>query len=694
MQSQCSNLCSHCGQLFADSSFWDPPAQSNDSPSAYKSGAVMNRVFSEIQGSDCSMCQLICAALQREGCRRLPAPNRHIYFSRILYGKYTFQTSPVSTKIETPSISVKRTYRLRVSTVFQYGTLPDLEDERFFQRRTHISWDRTSYEGDIMLVKEEGDDDVLFHGRTLPQNLNIPLVKRWVGTCSERCASACNLERPDVDARPARVIDTKRLMVQEMPSTREYAALSYTWGRSDVTQFELTKENEPQLTKPGGLTEVYTEIPRTVRDAITLCRDLGIRYLWVDALCWGTGPGYSAEKQPGGIRKIFEAAYLTIVGNGPNSHYGLQGVRPHSSRPRRQILQTVGNLSLAVCKPSIDYSMMNTGWMKRKWTYDEWNVSRRLLILSDHQAFFCCETENKVYSEDTYSEPDQEAVISSDLPELDDFWSFYEGWDGGFDVYAAKAMEYSHRYVTKEDDLSAGFSGVKSKLQNTLGSTYHYDLPLRFFAQALCFSILSGRRRQSLKFPSWSWQGWIVSCPSGLDYHSRWGFEPIGHPVTYFCTSSVQGPGGFQFQMIYDGPDTATGVSSKSLAAEHPCPAVIDGLPDTLKPHLIAFKAPVFDLFMFRSGEEWNVAVQDGGEADQNVGTAILNLANEQTISGYFKVVFIGFSCSEREGESNEFLLVVEPSDYKHILRRVGSCVHLEPDKLEGRFKWEMVYLI
>ncbi|RLL99760.1 hypothetical protein CFD26_103473 [Aspergillus turcosus] len=556
-----------------------------------------------------------------------------------------------------------------------------------------------------MLLKEEGDTEELFHGRRLRKSLNIPLLKRWICTCSDRCRSEGDLQSPSATASPARVIDTRRLMIQQTPPNCDYAALSYTWGPENITQLELTKDNEPQLTKPGGLKGVRREIPRTIRHAIWLCRKLGINYLWVDALCRGKGDGYEGEKEIKDIPLIFAKACLTIVGNGRNSHRGLKGVESSHSPYRHQISRLVGHLSLAVSKPLIDQSMKNSGWKKRLWPFEEWFVSRRLLILADHQAFFCCKAKRMIYSEDTCSEVmgDSGPVISIDnLPQIDHFWSCHEGWDGGFDVYAAHAEEYANRYVTNEDDLSSGFDMVKRSLENKLGPQFHYNLPVEFFAQALCFAILSGRRRSSSKFPSWSWQGWNVSGQSvqpgysGLYYESRWGFKPLGPPATYFYTSKSSGLGSFQFESIYDRLRTGhEAVSPLFSDHEPPCPAIIEELPDALKEHLVAFSALTVELFTYKSDDDngdWVVAVQDGGQANEKVGSAILNLADDQTNKGYFKFVLIGFCCPHIDGEYNEFLLVVSPSGYENVFCRVGCCLSL--GKFRGRTKREMVYLI
>lgn len=702
MENLRSSLCPDCSSKFADAKFWDPPAHSGD---YYERGPIITRRFGDIKkSSDCPMCCLICAALQQRNDRSFPAQTECIYYSRVLYGRYTSQNSfsgiqqnenHISPK---PFSATKRTYRLRVSTVYQYGSLAETGDERCFQKRAYDNQDISSHEGDIMLLKNEGDKEQLFHGRKLHKSLNIPLVKEWINSCCEGCTPVGNLQSASATTSPARVINTRQLMIQEAPQCCNFAALSYTWGPKPFTQLQLTKENELQLTKPQGLEIFWARIPRTIQDAIDLCRQIGIEYLWVDALCLGKGAGYEGEKHTKDISNIFAKACLTIVGNGPDSHRGLMGVGSSCSPYRHQVSRLVGQLPLAVSKPHVDQSMSNSGWMQRLWTFDEWNVSRHLLILSYDQAFFCCKAAAMVYSEDTYSEVnlcDLVPVTSRDLPELDPFWSFYQDWDGGFDLYAAHAEEYANRHVTNEDDLSLGFSIVKKNLKNRLGSQFHYELPVESFAQALCFSILSGRRRSSSKLPSWSWQGWNVSGHCGLSYESRAGFEPLGPPNPFFYVDRSPISNSFRFVSTNNRPrpenDTAY---SKFPGNELPCALAIEKLPLELKGHLIAFGALTVDLYAYKGDRKWVVVLQDGIQDDEEIGHAIIDLPDEQSNKGYFKFVLVGFCYPEREGYLDGFLLVVTPSDYENIFCRVGCCLHLEIDKARVKVKHEMIYLI
>ncbi|GIC92963.1 uncharacterized protein Aud_009442 [Aspergillus udagawae] len=596
-----------------------------------------------------------------------------------------------------PRLSIKRTYRLRVSTSPQYESSPEILDERFLQERAYDNEDTTSHEGDIMLLKEEGDSEQLLHGRMLRKNLNIPLIKNWIRTCFKECKLEDAFHSQDATARPARVIDTRRLMIRRTPPDCEYVALSYTWGPKSITQLQLTKDNEPRLAKAQGLNEAWDMIPRTIQDAIDLCRRLGIRYLWVDALCRGKGDGYANEKAVKDIiSRIFANACLTIVANGPDSHYGLPGVRSSCSPWRCQVSRQVGQLSLAVAKHRIDQAMSNSGWRQRGWTYEEWLVSRHMLILADDQAFFCCRAGERIYSEDTYDEvplSDLKPVIFTDSPQIDEFWSFHKNWAGRFAEYAELSAEYANRHMTNEDDLSSGFGMTKKKLETWLGQQYYHDLPLDLFAQALCFAILKGRRRSSL--PSWSWQGWNVSGESGLDYESTWGFRPSEYLATFFYPSKSPISRGFEFELIAlrsrSGHEC---VSSLFPDNEPPCPLIIDALPTALKQQLLVISTRTVELFAYIDGEAWIVALQDGFQTLENVGDAILNLPDNRTNKGYFKFVFIGDCCPDKGGEWYKFFLVVAPCGYANVFCRVGCSVNIQFGKVEERLKHEMIYLI
>lgn len=90
------------------------------------------------------------------------------------------------------------------------------------------------------------------------------------------------------------------------PQDCEWAALSYCWGGH--SDFTLTTARLKAFQR--GMS--YNKFPKTIRDAILVTRSLGIKFLWVDALCiiqdsaedWG----YESTK----MCDVYKGAVITI----------------------------------------------------------------------------------------------------------------------------------------------------------------------------------------------------------------------------------------------------------------------------------------------------------------------------------------------------------------------------------------------
>jgi hypothetical protein len=105
--------------------------------------------------------------------------------------------------------------------------------------------------------------------------------------CLKEHSSCSNL--PLTSPLPTRVIDVgpsdgseePRLYIhaEEAQHEAKFAALSYCWGKTQ--NLTLTTENLDFMKEIIP----WDDIPLTIRDAIELTRGIGIRFLWVDALC-------------------------------------------------------------------------------------------------------------------------------------------------------------------------------------------------------------------------------------------------------------------------------------------------------------------------------------------------------------------------------------------------------------------------
>jgi hypothetical protein len=59
----------------------------------------------------------------------------------------------------------------------------------------------------------------------------------------------------------------------------QHATLSHCWGK--VNPFKLLQGNLESL-QQGIPTE---KLSKTFRDAIEICREIGVRYIWIDSFC-------------------------------------------------------------------------------------------------------------------------------------------------------------------------------------------------------------------------------------------------------------------------------------------------------------------------------------------------------------------------------------------------------------------------
>ncbi|KAI0452228.1 heterokaryon incompatibility protein-domain-containing protein [Xylaria acuta] len=124
---------------------------------------------------------------------------------------------------------------------------------------------------------------------------------------------------------------------------QNFAVLSYVWG--DAKQLCLDKRTKPVLTAPGGLEAFQADLPRAISDAIALCKVVGERLLWIDALCIQQDDPQDKQSQIAAIGSIYGSASFTIVQASSNpatdANHPLPGLLPGSRtiRQRSEIIQ-------------------------------------------------------------------------------------------------------------------------------------------------------------------------------------------------------------------------------------------------------------------------------------------------------------------------------------------------------------------
>jgi hypothetical protein len=307
-----------------------------------------------------ALCQLICNALPKAKHSRRPKGKDRIYIYRILYGEYEREHIP-SDQADSPHWLLHRTNRLLVSTIPHVLDNVGIKYARFLDCVERLVDLDDDSEGYIVSVgnKEKDKDNFLLHGRALAPQFDFNLAKRWIDICANSHGDVCSLHSSSEEMqRPLRVINIEERRVEDAPSVYTYAALSYRWPDRSLW-LTLGANTRKGLTESGGLADDQEDIPLSIRDAMIVCSQLSIPYLWVDALCIMQDDNVELNGQMGAFADIYKGAHLTITaasaseaGAGlPGARYLSRAAQPKSPRTLKNARQTQPTFT-AFKKPS------------------------------------------------------------------------------------------------------------------------------------------------------------------------------------------------------------------------------------------------------------------------------------------------------------------------------------------------------
>lgn len=232
---------------------------------------------------------------------------------------------------------------------------------------------------------------------------HFDILRRWIQHCDEYHPTCKPL--PSFDSLPTRLIDvgtrgSSSIRLREtQPHDREiYVALSYLWGSS--TRIYTTASNIIRLKKEM---EIH-ELPETFQDAIRVTRELGIRYLWIDAICIIHGPEGDYSKETERMDKTFRSAYCVLAACCAQSQ--VDGFL--KARPEREYVtyEHAGQQKLSVCSFIDDFAqdVLGSRLNSRAWVLQERAFARRTIYFTDRQTYLeCgdgvrCETLTKAYN--------------------------------------------------------------------------------------------------------------------------------------------------------------------------------------------------------------------------------------------------------------------------------------------------------
>ena len=138
----------------------------------------------------------------------------------------------------------------------------------------------------------------------------MSVVQEWLRTClreHKECSPLCE----PASLLPTRVIDvgdkdSDPRLVTSTGKIEPWIALSYCWGGD--SQFVFNDRTMDNLQKGIPL----NSFPATLRDAVIITRSLGIRYIWIDALCIKQDSAEDWAREAAKMREVYMAPFSPL----------------------------------------------------------------------------------------------------------------------------------------------------------------------------------------------------------------------------------------------------------------------------------------------------------------------------------------------------------------------------------------------
>ncbi|KAK4222672.1 heterokaryon incompatibility protein-domain-containing protein [Podospora fimiseda] len=365
----------------------------------------------------------------------------------------------------------------------------------------------------------------LGRGRLVDEHwVDIDLLREWEQKCRKEHGMTCGGPHDDhsnhlSSMQPVWLIDVWQRCLVKASVAPEYTALSYVWG--GFRPFTTLLSNIHQLQVPFSL-DSGPNIPRTVSDAIMLTQNLGIRYLWVDALCIVQDDEDHRNSQIASMAGIFANASLTIViASGVHSNTGLPGLPGTCTETSRSVQQEVFRLcnglqGLKLQRPREYLWRPSQPWGRRVWTIQEDLFAKRRLVYMD--GWFHWQCSKSTWQEDSTS---SQGLTSDDLE--------FGVWDDLRDIRRelgpGKApniwalvdcfRQFVRAEITYAEDILDAFAGAATAIALSYPGGFISGLPMSLFYLSVLwdgYGELKRRRatrvENQVKLPTWSWAGW------------------------------------------------------------------------------------------------------------------------------------------------------------------------------------------
>jgi hypothetical protein len=262
-------------------------------------------------------------------------------------------------------------------------------------------------------------------------------------------------------------------------------------------------------------------LPKTFQDAISITRQLGLKFIWIDSLCIVQDDLDDWTREAASMANIYESAEITIAaawGSDGSAGCFHDYIRPLSVKVSGgcDFQDKKNPVTVSMCiRPRLDESLfvsrapLNT----RKWVLQERLLSPKTLTFAQDQMHWACpsvkNSEDDLafvpFSQNNANYRSLHFWESGACPDVDRYLQLHESWE-------LVVADHSSRKLTFAKDKLATLAGVSQAFQRIFGDEpllglWRDDLArtLLWETEAAIHSKLDDESISLLNIPSWSW---------------------------------------------------------------------------------------------------------------------------------------------------------------------------------------------
>ena len=355
--------------------------------------------------------------------------------------------------------------------------------------------------------------------------------------------------------------DNQIRLVQSSTNIFEpYIALSYCWGH-DGAMIKTEKRNRESF--ESGIS--ILTLPIVFQECISLSRSLGIRYVWIDALCIIQDDREDWERESSMMSQTYAQAFLTIAasmsastsegflrslgGDMKNKEFSKKvHFDGNMSEVKARIIPEVGIHSRWTHWYYERHLYPRDPWSQRGWTLQEQLLSPRLLMFTSSEIQWSCQGGQKC---------ECESLLNHGRLFGGHSWTDIEENASNAFYFWHKAVEdYSIRALTHCTDRLPALSGIAQVIQEQTGSTYVAGLWGSNIAEDLLWER-TGNLSLLTDYlaPSFSW----ASVVGEVDYQCFMNGIHLYQEICQVLSLNVDIQGHNPLGMVRDGEMTISG---------------------------------------------------------------------------------------------------------------------------------------